>query len=135
MEDFASAEIAHVLTRVAQLPSPLGDALARTFRKDTLSLADAGRPFRGDCVVIEEAEARLPSRRLRFAFRTSRFYVVHYEAGGYESAAKTLVFSYPSRGSIPLVWGGVSWAPAKTPAELIDRIRRGKLMDEPRTIW
>jgi hypothetical protein len=115
LHDLPTADFRHVVTRVKELPAPIRSALAKAIGQRSLFMADAGRPFQDtDFVIIKPGYQPLPTRRLYFAFRTSRFFIVHYQAGGYESAAKTLVFSYQSSAAIRDIWGGVQWEPANS---------------------
>ena len=136
LHDLPTADVRHVVTRVKQLPTPIRTAIAKAIGQRSLFIADAGRPFQDtDFVMVKPGYQPLPTRRLYFLFRTSKFFIVHYEAGGYESAAKTLVFSYNAAAPSRYVWGGVQWERAKTPSELIVSIQHNKLMDDKRYFW
>ncbi|HEV2841991.1 MAG TPA: hypothetical protein VGW39_11745 [Chthoniobacterales bacterium] len=136
LQDLVTADLRHVVTRVSDFPAPIRRAFASALRQRKLFISDAGQPFQDtDFIIVEPGHKSLPTRRLRFAFRTNRFFIVHYEAGGYESAAKTLVFSYPKSGLSRYMWGGVDWNPSNTPAELIRQIHRNKVMDDLPYIW
>jgi hypothetical protein len=106
LRDLPTADVRRVVTRVKQLPTPIRSAIAKAIGKRSLFMADAGRPFQDtDFVIVKPGYQPLPTRRLYFAFRTSRFFIVHYQAGGYERAAKTLVFPYPSSEPIRYILG------------------------------
>jgi hypothetical protein len=139
VDDLSRARATDVATRVAQLPKPLRTALAKSFRQRALFIADAGQPFQvTDFIIIRPGQKELPFRRLIFAFRADRHFLVYYQMGGYGQSLSALVFSAPIRGRCEFIWGGVELdyeKPAKTPADLIRRIVRHKLMDHLPFYW
>jgi hypothetical protein len=127
-----------LITRADQLPPSIRGVLARTFDQTVLFIADAGGPYQESCsVIVTGAYKPLPSRRLRFAFPTNRYFIVYYEAGVYGHSANALVFSRHAIGAPKFVWGGAEpvMDPANTPAALVRRIDRGKLMDDLEIMW
>jgi hypothetical protein len=139
LEELQRSERRPVWTRADQLPVSLRSALAKTFEQKRLFVADARAPYQDSCsvIVVGSNYKPLPNRRLQFAFATDRYFVVYYEQGGYGHSADVLVFSRPAAGASKFIWGGAEAVmdPARTPAELVGRIQRGKLMDDLAYIW
>lgn len=126
------------ITRQSGLPTQVRAALAHAFQQRKLSIADPGEEFQQtDFVVLKPGKKKLPTRRLLFAFRTADHFVVYYESVSAGLGANALVFSM--RGAdAKLLWGGVEVDHdklAKNPAELKQRICKGRLISDRAFLW
>lgn len=139
ISDLSNAREFKVFKKTRDLPTQIKTSLAKAFKESTLEMADAGNPFQKTDFGIQRPKARvLPSRRLIFAFGTSRYFVVYYESSAVGLGANALVFRIDTSGSANLVWGGVEkdyGNLAKNPTRLINRLRERKLIDDQKFIW
>ena len=126
------------IARQNRLPTNVRAALAKAFQQRKLFIADPGEKFQQtDFVIVKPGERKLPTRRLLFAFRTSEHLVVYYESVSAGLGANALVFAIRGAGA-KLLWGGVEVDHdklARNPAELKQRICKGRLIDDRAFIW
>lgn len=138
-QDLVSSPITRVYKKTDALPKSVQTSLRTLFKQETLELADPTQPFQEThSLQIEAKPKQLPARRLRFAFETPKHFVVYYESGGMGRAGNALVFSSPGKANPSLVWGGVDFEYldlAKTPQQLVERVRKNRLVDDKPFIW
>lgn len=127
------------IIRTRDLPRQIQLALARAFHQKVLYLADPKAAFQEtDLVITKPGEKLLPTRRLLFGFAVGKHFVVYYESGGNGLGANALIFTTEREKLPSLVWGAVEVDYehlAKTPTELIERIRGGRLIDDLPFSW
>jgi len=139
LNDLSTIREERVCKTTQNFPPQIRRALARTFRQKKLEMADAGMPFQQTDFAIRRAGAPvLPTRRLIFAFETSRYFVVYYESIAVGLGANALIFRVNPSGHVTLVWGGVETDYAnlaKSPHNLVRRLRLHKLIDDQPFMW
>lgn len=135
MRDLARPAIRGLTTRVENLPPSLRSALAHTFAQKKLYLGNPNQPLGGELAVAGKPD--FPERRLVFAFESPNYYAVYVEYGPPAVHASILVFDKSKRKSPRLVWGAVDLHRpfAATRDEILRRIARGTLREEPGIIW
>lgn len=118
------------------MPQQLKDTLRKTFKQRRLALANRSEPIRDMSLIFDAPRVIPPMRRLISAFETANFFIVYYQAAGYEKGAKVLAFRKQKTG-LTFAWGGVSFTCnlSATPAWITQQITRHRFLDDAPFIW